>query len=134
MTLRNRLLATALACAASLLVLIPASGANRADCRPGLAILSPKAGSTIEGALVVRYRIACLVVDADRPAYLRVVLPGVELPVRAVKRLSTEAGSTTVSISKLETGQRDLRFTLLRANRKIADSVLVRDVLLAGGR
>jgi hypothetical protein len=39
-----------------------------------------------------------------------------------------------VPISKLETGQRDLKFTLLRSNRTAADSVLVRDVLLTGGR
>lgn len=82
----------------------------------------------------MRYRIGCLDVRPGKPAYLRVVLPGTETPVRAVKRLTTEVGSTMVDISKLETGQRDVRFTLLRANRTVADTVLVRDILLTGGR
>jgi hypothetical protein len=73
-------------------------------------------------------------VRADKPAYLRVVLPEMTPAIRAVKPLTTKTGSVSVGFSKLETGQRDLRFTLLRTNRTVADSVLVRDVLLAGGR
>lgn len=105
-----------------------------ASSQPSLVILSPKAGAEVEGPLVVRYRVRFLEVGSARPAYLRVSLPGMEHPVRSVVRVQTEGGTVTVPISKLETGQRDLRFTLLRANRTAADSVLVRNVLLTGGR
>ena len=130
----GRVVVGALACAASLLALMPAAGANRTTCEPNLAIESPKVGVTVEDPLVVRYRITCLVVRTDKPAYLRVALPGMDPAIRAIKRLTTKNGSASVTFSKLETGRRDLRFTLLRANRAVADSVLVRDVLLAGGR
>ena len=116
------------------LFLVTSAGARNGSCRPDLRIAAPKSGSTVEGELVVRYRIGCLDVRPGKPAYLRVALPGTESPVRAVKRLQTSAGSTTVAISKLETGLRDVRLTLLRANRTVADSVLVRDVLITGGR
>ena len=132
--MNGRLFIGALVCAAGLVALMPASGANRSTCRPNLAIEAPKAGATVEDPLVVRYRITCLAVRPDQPAYLRVVLPGMEPSVRAVKRLTAKAGTTSVGFSKLETGQRDVRLTLLRANRTVADSVLVRDVLLAGER
>jgi len=134
MSMNGRLFIGALVCAVGLLALMPASGANRSTCRPNLAIETPKAGATVEDPLVVRYRIACLAVRADKPAYLRVVLPEMAPAIRAVKQLTTKTGSASVGFSKLETGQRDLRFTLLRTNRTVADSVLVRDVLLAGGR
>lgn len=130
----GRVIVGALACAASLLALMPASGANRTSCIPNLAIDTPKVGATVEDPLIVRYRITCMSVRDDKPAYLRVVLPGMEPAIRAVKRLNTKTGSAAVAFSKLETGQRDLRFTLLRTNRTVADSVVVRDVLLAGGR
>lgn len=130
----GRIFIGALVCTAGLLALMPASGANRSTCRPSLEIATPKAGATVEGPLVVRYEVTCLVVRADKPAYLRVVLPGMEPAIRAVKQLNAKTGTTSVAFSKLETGQRDLRFTLLRTNRTVADSVLVRDVLLAGGR
>ena len=132
--MHSRLLAGALVLAASLLALMPASGANRTTCDPNLAIESPKVGATVEDPLLVRYRITCMSVRDDRPAYLRVVLPDMQPAIRAVKRLTTKTGSASVAFSKLETGKRDLRFTLLRANRTVADSVLVRDVLLVGGR
>jgi hypothetical protein len=134
MSVSGRLLVGALVGVFALLLLMPAAGANRSPCAPNLAIESPKGGATVEGPLVVRYRITCLAVREDHPAYLRVVLPGMEPALRAVKRLDDKSGSTSVAFSKLETGQRDLRFTLLRANRTVADSVLVRDVLLTGGR
>jgi hypothetical protein len=134
MSMSGRLLFGALAGVAALLVLMPASGASRSTCEPNLAIEAPKPGAAVEDPLLVRYRITCLAVREDRPAYLRVVLPQMDPAIRAVKRLTTKTGSASVAFSKLETGQRDLRFTLLRANRSIADSVLVRDVLLTGGR
>jgi hypothetical protein len=134
MSMHSRLFAGALVLTASLLALMPASGANRTACGPNLAIESPKAGATVEGPLLVRYRITCMSVRDDKPAYLRVALPGMEPAIRAVKRLTVKSGSAAVAVSKLETGQRDMRFTLLRTNRTVADSVLVRDVLLAGGR
>ena len=123
-----------LACTVTMPLLVPTAGARDDSCRPDLAIAAPKAGSTVEGPMVVRYRIGCLDVRTGKPAYLRVALPGTESPVRAVKRLTSEVGNTTIDVSKLETGRRDVRFTLLRANRTVADSVLVRDVLLVGGR
>jgi hypothetical protein len=129
-----RVLVGALAFTLTSLLLVATAGARDGSCRPDLRISSPKSGSTVEGALVVRYRIGCLDVRPGKPAYLRVVLPGTESPVRALKRLTSEVGSTSVAISKLETGQRDVRFTLLRANRTVADSVLVQDVLITGGR
>lgn len=132
--MNGRLFTGLLVLVVALLALMPASGASRPTCRPNLAIDAPKAGATVEGALVVRYRISCLTVRPGRPAFLRVVLPGMEPAVRAVKQLNAKTGSTSVAFSKLETGQRDLRFTLLRTNRTVADSVLVRDVLLTGGR
>jgi hypothetical protein len=134
MSVSARLFIGALVGVAGLLLLMPASGANRSSCAPNLAIDAPKIGATVEDPLVVRYRITCLVVREGNPAYLRVVLPGMEPALRAVKRLNVRSGSTSVAFSKLETGQRDLKFTLLRSNRTVADSVLVRDVLLAGGR
>jgi hypothetical protein len=130
----GRLFVGALVGVVALLALMPASGANRTTCQPNLSIDSPKVGAAVEDPLVVRFRISCLTVREDKPAYLRVVLPELEPAIRAVKRLTVKTGSTAVSFSKLETGQRDLRFTLLRTNRTVADSVLVRDVLLAGGR
>lgn len=130
----SRWLVGALVAVSGALLLVSTAGASGCSCRPDLRIASPKPSSTVEGALVVRYRIGCLDVRPGKPAYLRVVLPGTETPVRAVKRLTTEVGSTMVDISKLETGQRDVRFTLLRANRTVADTVLVRDILLTGGR
>ena len=132
--MNGRLFIGALVCAVGLLALVPASGANRATCRPNLAIETPKAGATVEDPLVVRYRVTCLAVGPDRPAYLRVVLPEMEPAIRAVKKLTAKSGTASVGFSKLETGQRNVRFTLLRTNRTVADTVLVRDVLLAGGR
>jgi hypothetical protein len=134
MSMNGRLLIGALVCAVALLALMPASGANRSTCKPNLVIDTPKVGATVEDPLLVRYRITCLAVRLDKPAYLRVALPEMEPALRAVKQLTARTGSASVAFSKLETGQRDLRFTLLRSNRTVADSVLVRDVLLAGGR
>ncbi len=133
MSTSHRVLVGALACLAPLFIACSA-GADQTSCRPQLTIATPKSGATVENPLVVRYRVNCLNVRLAKPAYLRIALPGMDPAVRAVKRLNTEAGTTTVAFSKLETGQRDLRFTLLRTNRTVADSVLVADVLLTGGR
>jgi hypothetical protein len=131
---RSRFVVGAVAFAVTALTGTAAGAACTTTSQPSLAILSPKTGAEVEGQLVVRYRVTSLKVGPARPAYLRVSLPGVDQPVRSVMRMTTAAGTVTVPISKLETGQRDLRFTLLRANRTAADSVLVRDVLITGGR
>ena len=132
---RSHLVIGAVAVAVTALTGTAAGAACTASSsQPSLVILTPKSGAEVEGPLVVRYRVRFLKVGSARPAYLRVSLPGMERPVRSVVRVLTEAGTVTVPVSKLETGQRDLRFTLLRTNRVAADSVLVRDVLLTGGR
>lgn len=134
MSPNSRLLVGALLCTGSLLALMPTAGANPSTCSPNLVVDSPKTGTAVEDPLVVRYEITCMAVGEARPAYLRVVMPGMTPAIRAVRRVTTRNGTAAIAFSKLETGKRDLRFTLLRTNRSVADSVLVRDVLLTGGR
>jgi hypothetical protein len=113
-----------------------ASGAGADVVTPVLTVSSPVSGATVTPPWPVRYTVAGVKVGTGHPVRIRVTVVGQS---QAVVITSTHrSGVFEVPDDRFWSGQRDVTFTLLRANgtpyASPRASVTVPSLIIAGGR